>query len=220
MQNTSISLSKMYKNMTEMMENILSSPKDVFELRQKDLCLDTMHRTHNESVGWLTLHMLKFRLTLHKLRLFSELFPCHGTGGNQEWQFTIHGELKNRNSCITFDKATSGVLVEECNGSSMQKWTYNNGLLRNPERNLCLQSNEKQIVAARCSPSKKGQTFEKRLFYSIDRYCTFKQGSFQIMVIFCIMLVVLRTSNLSRRMTNIHALRKTRNDGNLLLTVN
>lgn len=49
-QNMSISLSKMYKDMTGMMENILSSP-NVFELRQNNLCLDTMHRKRNESVG-------------------------------------------------------------------------------------------------------------------------------------------------------------------------
>lgn len=60
----------------------------------------------------------------------------------------------------------------------MQKWTYENGLLRNFEHDICLQSNEKQIVAAECNPVVENQIFVLHLLYTIDRYCSFKQGSY------------------------------------------
>lgn len=41
------------------------------------------------------------------------LYPCHGTGGNQEWIFTKDGQLKHLNEiCISVHG--SQVILEDC----------------------------------------------------------------------------------------------------------
>lgn len=50
--------------------------------------------------------------------------------------------------------------------------------MKNPKHKVCLHSNDNKIVAAQCNPGAWSQIFEFQILYTIDRYCTFKQGSY------------------------------------------
>lgn len=43
---------------------------------------------------------------------------------------------------------------------------------------MCLESKENKIMAAICNPGTTSQIFKSKLLYTIDKFCTFKQGPY------------------------------------------
>lgn len=110
------------------------------------------------------------------------MFTCHDNGGNQEWHYTTEDELRNRDSCLTFTSNaslnSSKVILDGCDGSLSQKWEFIDGVLRKTEYDMCVEARGKDIITAKCNPAFPEQKFKSNLLYEIDRFCTFKQGSY------------------------------------------
>lgn len=94
--------------------------KKHFTLKHNKLCLDSMGLTKTQGAS-------------------PGIFPCHGTGGNQEW--VLH--LKDKtiqpiafNLCLEADSVVSKIFYKPC--SSRSKWNYE-------ERTGLLQSNGKCV---------------------------------------------------------------------------
>lgn len=64
-------------------------------LRQEDQCLDTLG---NANFGHIS------------------LYHCHGQGANQAWEFTIDGQLRHDNLCVTVSGFEPGrpIVLSEC----------------------------------------------------------------------------------------------------------
>ncbi|KAG8310122.1 Polypeptide N-acetylgalactosaminyltransferase 2 [Homalodisca vitripennis] len=92
-------------------------------LQQGPWCLDTMGHVAGGTVG---------------------LYPCHHTGGNQEWTLTEAGLLKHGEMCLTLTSTDPGstVVMKSCNNGIEQMWVQvsKNGLLKHARLTLCLDS--------------------------------------------------------------------------------
>lgn len=129
---------------------------------------------------------MSLSLFLIQLIFHVELYGCHDHGHNQEWQFTVDDELRNRDSCLTFTKNTASstvqVIFDACDGSASQKCKFISGALQSTEYDVCVQTEGKNVFAAKCNSSISTQKFEQKLLYKIDRVCTFKQGSSVLLI--------------------------------------
>ncbi|XP_030383517.1 polypeptide N-acetylgalactosaminyltransferase 2 [Scaptodrosophila lebanonensis] len=112
-------------------------PQEVGQIRQDMTeCLDTMGHLVDGNVG---------------------LFPCHNTGGNQEWAYSKRGEIKHDDLCLTLVQFSRGsqVVLKNCDDTENQRWTMREGgLVRHQKINVCLDSrehNEHGISAQRCN---------------------------------------------------------------------
>ncbi|KAL1139494.1 hypothetical protein AAG570_006478, partial [Ranatra chinensis] len=111
-------------------------------LQQGPWCLDTMGHLSSGTVG---------------------LYPCHNTGGNQEWTLTESGFVKHHELCLTLTSESPGapVLMNPCQNAIEQKWVQKSkgGLIKHARLMLCLDSRNVQqmgVTAERCdsrSPS-------------------------------------------------------------------
>lgn len=85
------------------------------------------------------------------------LFPCHNTGGNQEWAFSKRGEIKHDDLCLTLVQFSRGsqVVLKSCDDTENQRWILREGgLVRHHKINVCLDTrdhNEQGISAQRCN---------------------------------------------------------------------
>lgn len=73
----------------------------VGSLQQGAWCLDTMGHVAQGSVG---------------------LYPCHNTGGNQEWTLTEGGLIKHGEMCLSLSSTSPGaaVVMRACNSGMEQ----------------------------------------------------------------------------------------------------
>uniref|UniRef100_A0A6P4EXE0 Polypeptide N-acetylgalactosaminyltransferase n=1 Tax=Drosophila rhopaloa TaxID=1041015 RepID=A0A6P4EXE0_DRORH len=100
-------------------------PQEVGQFRQDGTeCLDTMGHLIDGTVG---------------------IFPCHNTGGNQEWAFSKRGEIKHDDLCLTLVTFARGsqVVLKACDDSENQRWIMREGgLVRHYKINVCLDSRD------------------------------------------------------------------------------
>uniref|UniRef100_A0A2C9LFP0 Polypeptide N-acetylgalactosaminyltransferase n=1 Tax=Biomphalaria glabrata TaxID=6526 RepID=A0A2C9LFP0_BIOGL len=89
------------------------------------------------------------------------LYPCHNSGGNQEFSLTKDGEVKHLDLCVTLVDTRAGneVKLYQCTpGNYKQQFVQNpaKDQLRHKSYDLCLDSvvwQTKGIVANKCDPS-------------------------------------------------------------------
>ncbi|EDW63960.1 polypeptide N-acetylgalactosaminyltransferase 2 [Drosophila novamexicana] len=112
-------------------------PQEVGQFRQDTTeCLDTMGHVIDGTVG---------------------LFPCHNTGGNQEWAYSKRGEIKHDDLCLTLVQFARGsqVVLKSCDDTENQRWIMRDGgLVKHNKINVCLDSrdhNEQGISAQGCN---------------------------------------------------------------------
>ncbi|EDW76568.1 uncharacterized protein Dwil_GK14594 [Drosophila willistoni] len=112
-------------------------PQEIGQFRQDGTeCLDTMGHLIDGTVG---------------------IFPCHNTGGNQEWAYSKRGEIKHDDLCLTLVQFSRGsqVVLKSCDDSENQRWNMREGgLVRHNKINVCLDSrdhNQQGISAQRCN---------------------------------------------------------------------
>lgn len=119
-----------------------------FPMRNVKLCLMKTKSNTNTS-----LH--QFKLTIEFL--FSGVYQCHDTGGNQEWTITKKGQIKHHDLCLTLLSFAKGsvVIMRICDDTENQKWELRDGgLLKHSKLNVCLDTRfvqENGITAERCN---------------------------------------------------------------------
>ncbi|KAH9499637.1 Polypeptide N-acetylgalactosaminyltransferase 2 [Bulinus truncatus] len=109
-------------------------------IRQENDCMDTMGHFADGILG---------------------LYPCHNSGGNQEFSLTNAGEIKHLDLCVTLTDTTPGkeVKLYQCTpGNYKQQFVQNKtkNQLKHKSYDLCLDSiswQTKGIVANKCDPS-------------------------------------------------------------------
>ncbi|CAB0043726.1 unnamed protein product [Trichogramma brassicae] len=111
-------------------------------LKQGTACLDSMGHLLDGSVG---------------------LYPCHDTGGNQEWSLTKDGLIKHHELCLTLPVYAKGttLLMQICDGSENQRWRYlEGGLIRHARIPVCLDSRhhaQRGLTAEKCDSNTESQ---------------------------------------------------------------
>ncbi|XP_073990157.1 polypeptide N-acetylgalactosaminyltransferase 2 isoform X1 [Rhodnius prolixus] len=125
----------------------LTIPTTLGTLEQGPYCLDTLGHLVGGTVG---------------------LYPCHRTGGNQEWGLNDQGLLKHHDLCLTLSSDAPGavVLMRPCDNSIQQQWVRisednrKSGLLKHVRLSLCLDSRTGQdigLIAEQCNSSSPSQ---------------------------------------------------------------
>ncbi|XP_028398620.1 polypeptide N-acetylgalactosaminyltransferase 2-like isoform X2 [Dendronephthya gigantea] len=97
------------------------------ELRQGELCLDTMGHLGGGSVRTM---------------------KCHGGAGNQEWSLTRNNKVKHHDLCLTLQEKSAGQIVklEGCRKDSAQLFQHlRDKTLRHKNTGFCLQNNNSQV---------------------------------------------------------------------------
>ncbi|KAH8338710.1 hypothetical protein KR074_010974 [Drosophila pseudoananassae] len=118
-------------------------PQEIGQFRQDGTeCLDTMGHLIDGTVG---------------------IFPCHNTGGNQEWAFSKRGEIKHDDLCLTLVQFARGsqVVLKACDESENQRWIMREGgLVRHHKINVCLDSrdhSQQGVSAQHCNSALSSQ---------------------------------------------------------------
>lgn len=118
------------------------------ELRQGDLCVDTMGHLSGGSV---------------------RTNKCHGSGGNQEWSLTRNNKVKHRDLCLTLQEKSAGqiVKIEGCRKDSAQLFEhFVDKSLRHKNTGLCLQNNasHNDVTVEKCSANELLQRWKFSLY--------------------------------------------------------
>nr|XP_018901393.1 PREDICTED: polypeptide N-acetylgalactosaminyltransferase 2-like [Bemisia tabaci] len=95
------------------------------------------------------------------------VYPCHNTGGNQDWVFTNTGQIKHNDVCLalTTQEPGSVLVMKTCQHSSDQKWIQlsKTGLIKHSILNLCIDSKHSQnrgLIVDKCDSSATSQQWE------------------------------------------------------------
>nr|XP_024218259.1 polypeptide N-acetylgalactosaminyltransferase 2 [Halyomorpha halys] len=118
-----------------------SSSSPAGNIRQGPLCLDTMGRGAGALPG---------------------LYPCHDTGGNQDWSL-ISSAIKHHEFCLTLSSDVPGqpLLMTVCENSPHQEWrrvdddSDNGSMLKHARLSLCVDSRHSAmgLTAEKCDSS-------------------------------------------------------------------
>ncbi|MGH0160805.1 UNVERIFIED_CONTAM: hypothetical protein FKN15_040025 [Acipenser sinensis] len=90
------------------------------------------------------------------------MYPCHGMGGNQYFEYTSHKELRhNIGKQLCLHGSTGPVKIEECRlkgrGTSVareQIWELtSDNLLKNPSSGMCLTAKDRKPALGSCDPT-------------------------------------------------------------------
>ncbi|XP_039285530.1 polypeptide N-acetylgalactosaminyltransferase 2 [Nilaparvata lugens] len=133
------------------LENVypeLKVPNDVTMslIQQGPWCLDTMGHLSSGTVG---------------------IYPCHNSGGNQEWTITESGYVKHHELCLTLTDQMPGavVVMKPCQNVIEQKWAQvsKGGLIKHARLTLCLDSRLAQrsgLTAEKCDSKSPSQNWD------------------------------------------------------------
>ncbi|GBP31660.1 Polypeptide N-acetylgalactosaminyltransferase 2 [Eumeta japonica] len=100
-------------------------------LRQGDRCMDTMGHLVDGTVG---------------------MYPCHNTGGNQEWIFE-DGLLRHHNLCLSLAEDRVTAVLAACDPSDeAQQWRRLGQAFRHARLDACLDSARPALSLEPCDP--------------------------------------------------------------------
>lgn len=93
------------------------------------------------------------------------MYPCHNTGGNQEWSVTSLGHIKHHSLCLTLTRfeASAPVVMMPCESEDNvnQMWKpLQGGRIRHSKINYCLDAKLKTLIAQPCNMSESSQQFD------------------------------------------------------------
>ncbi|KAL5007941.1 hypothetical protein ScPMuIL_013522 [Solemya velum] len=114
-------------------------------IKQSEDCMDTLGNFADGTLG---------------------VFPCHNSGGNQEFSLTKSGSIRHMDLCVTMSGTTSGSLVKlfQCqDGNLMQKWEKKGVVLKHRSHNLCIDSKDSAktgLIVTKCNPLSYTQKWE------------------------------------------------------------
>lgn len=108
-------------------------------IRQGAKCLDTMGHLVDGTLG---------------------MYPCHYTGGNQEWRFE-NGQIKHHRLCISLsaDDRVTAVLAGCDPADEAQLWRRQGLMIRHAKLDACLDSNRPALFLDQCDEDKPSQQF-------------------------------------------------------------
>ncbi|CAK1549245.1 unnamed protein product [Leptosia nina] len=107
-------------------------------IRQGDKCLDTMGHLVDGTLG---------------------LYPCHNTGGNQEWLLD-NGLLRHHTLCMSLSSDRVTTVLSPCDQSDeFQLWKVKGSLIKHLKTDTCLDSDRPALYLAKCDISKPSQLF-------------------------------------------------------------
>lgn len=86
------------------------------------------------------------------------MYPCHNTGGNQEWEFE-GGLLRHHGLCVSLSGAGGAVLAACDPSDPAQRWRRRGLLLRHAQLDACLDSSRSALYLDRCDENKPSQQF-------------------------------------------------------------
>lgn len=88
------------------------------------------------------------------------MYPCHYTGGNQEWRYE-NGLLKHHHLCITLsseDRVTA--VLTGCDAADeAQLWRRHGLMIRHAKLDACLDSSRPALYVDQCEVDKPSQQF-------------------------------------------------------------
>ncbi|CAH2236681.1 jg20900 [Pararge aegeria aegeria] len=110
-----------------------------YAIRQGSKCLDTMGHLVDGTVG---------------------MYPCHNTGGNQEWRFD-NGLIRHHSLCVSLspDDRVTAVLVACDSLDEAQLWKRRGLLIRHAKLDACLDTDRPALYLERCDSEKLSQQF-------------------------------------------------------------
>ncbi|KAI5643358.1 ricin-type beta-trefoil lectin domain-containing protein [Phthorimaea operculella] len=107
-------------------------------IRQGLRCLDTMGHLVDGTLG---------------------MYPCHNTGGNQEWRYE-GGLIKHHSLCISLSEDRVTAVLAPCDSSDdAQLWRRKGLLFRHAKLNACLDSSRPALYVDECDDTKPSQQF-------------------------------------------------------------
>lgn len=87
------------------------------------------------------------------------MYPCHNTGGNQEWRYE-NGLLRYHSICIALSEHRVTAVLAECNPSDdAQLWIWKGLTIRHAKLDLCLDSGRPELYLEQCDEDKPSQQF-------------------------------------------------------------
>ncbi|XP_041988565.1 polypeptide N-acetylgalactosaminyltransferase 2-like [Aricia agestis] len=107
-------------------------------VRQGARCLDTMGHLVDGTLG---------------------MYPCHNTGGNQEWTFD-NGLLRHHSLCVSLSEDRVTAVLAACDPTDdAQQWKRDGQLLRHAKLDFCLDSDRPALYLDQCDEDKSSQLF-------------------------------------------------------------
>ncbi|XP_013180728.1 PREDICTED: polypeptide N-acetylgalactosaminyltransferase 2-like isoform X2 [Papilio xuthus] len=117
----------------------LENSGDGHVIRQGPRCLDTMGHLVDGTLG---------------------MYPCHNTGGNQEWRFD-NGLIRHHSLCISLspeDRVTA--VLAACDPTDdAQMWRRQGEIIRHAKLNACLDASRPALYLEQCDPDQITQQF-------------------------------------------------------------
>lgn len=88
------------------------------------------------------------------------MYPCHNTGGNQEWRFE-NGLIRHHSLCIALspDDRVTAVLAGCDPADDAQLWRRKGRLIRHAKLEACLDSDRPALYLEQCDEEKISQQF-------------------------------------------------------------
>lgn len=88
------------------------------------------------------------------------MYPCHNTGGNQEWRFE-NGLIRHHSLCVSLspeDRVTA--ILAACDATDdAQMWRRHGLMIRHAKLNACLDSDRPALYLEQCDDTKLSQQF-------------------------------------------------------------
>lgn len=88
------------------------------------------------------------------------MYPCHNTGGNQEWRFE-NSLIRHNSLCVSLsaDDRVTAVLAACDSSDDAQIWRRKGLMIRHAKLNACLDSDRAALYLEQCDEGKPSQQF-------------------------------------------------------------